>query len=50
MTSLPYSASLVYHKRIGLLFLLAYALDHPHSAQWIGPLTRLLAQEVTRHG
>jgi hypothetical protein len=37
------------HHRISkasLLFLLAYAMTHPHSAQWIGAIRLLLSKGV----
>ena len=41
--------ALAHSHHTALLGLMAYALQHRHSRQWIRPLLRLLArQEVTR--
>lgn len=48
MTTIAYSSTSV-QRPIGLLFLLDYALSHPHSAQWIAAIHNLLARLEVRH-
>jgi hypothetical protein len=38
------------YQKTGLLSLLAYAMTHRHSRQWIAPLTRLLGNGGRAHG
>jgi hypothetical protein len=38
------------YRKSGLLFLLAYAIAHKHSAKWIPALLTILARQEVTHG
>jgi hypothetical protein len=48
-SSIPSRPNPVHLQKAKLLALLDYAMLHPHSRMWIGPLTRLLARKGAQH-